>query len=244
MRFAEAEHATVAERSTISDDIAPSSATRATMTSNCTHVGHDRSVIAPLFAVNVAAPVGPGRYSRRQTPHRRVSTKVGGTATHRAAVMTDSHRAAVSRSGIPAPLCSGRWLVEPQPAAQCTLAVEPKVRTNHPSDVVRPAIRARRQRWGNHHVVAGGLGHIVMVGARSGVVDTGKPPGKNAYTDLRFRFAATRDVLQLAHFGQAVSSPRWVLYVTAEVVRLDSGPQLEAARSWGTGVESRRLRYP
>jgi hypothetical protein len=119
---------------------------RDSITSNCTHIGHDRSVIAPLFSVNVAAPVGPGRYSRRQTPHRRVSAKVGVTATHRAAVMTDNHRAAVSRSGIPAPLRSGRWLVEPQPAAQCTLTLEPKVRTNHASDVVRQAIRARRQR--------------------------------------------------------------------------------------------------
>ena len=65
--------------------------------------------------------------------------------------------------------------MEPQPAAGGTLAEEPGVRTRQPSDVARPAIRARRQRWCNRQVVAVGLGHSAMVGPTSGGVDTGKP---------------------------------------------------------------------
>ena len=70
------------------------------MTSSCTQLGHDRRVIDRASSVNVAAPVAPGQNSRRQTPHRTLSAQVVGSSTHRAAVITESQRAAACSSGM------------------------------------------------------------------------------------------------------------------------------------------------
>ena len=73
---------------------------RGTMTGSCTQLGQDRRVIDRASSVNVATPVAPGQNSRRQTLHRTLSAEVVGSFTQRAAVITESQRAAACSSGV------------------------------------------------------------------------------------------------------------------------------------------------